>query len=112
LDAEGWMLGVALATTTLGTLVPILSDAGLTSQEPDREPDRQGDHPAARAERERATLHMLLDDLEPSEEEQEDEADVGENSMYASGFAMSSTSEPIRIPSTISTTTVGRTTRW
>ncbi|HEX2427983.1 MAG TPA: cation:proton antiporter [Gaiellaceae bacterium] len=31
LDAEGWLLGVALATTTLGTLVPILSDAGLTS---------------------------------------------------------------------------------
>ena len=30
-DAEGWLLGVALATTTLGTLVPILSDAGLTS---------------------------------------------------------------------------------
>ena len=31
LNAEGWLLGVALATTTLGTLVPILSDAGLTS---------------------------------------------------------------------------------
>jgi len=31
LDAEGWLLGVALATTALGTLVPILSDAGLTS---------------------------------------------------------------------------------
>ena len=29
LDAEGWLLGVALATTTLGTLVPVLSDAGL-----------------------------------------------------------------------------------
>jgi Kef-type K+ transport system membrane component KefB len=28
-DAEGWVLGVALATTALGTLVPILSDAGL-----------------------------------------------------------------------------------
>ena len=28
-DAEGWILGVALATTALGTLVPILSDAGL-----------------------------------------------------------------------------------
>ena len=28
-DAEGWILGVALATTSLGTLVPILSDAGL-----------------------------------------------------------------------------------
>ena len=27
--AEGWILGVALATTALGTLVPILSDAGL-----------------------------------------------------------------------------------
>jgi Kef-type K+ transport system membrane component KefB len=27
LDAEGWLLGVALATTALGTLVPILSDA-------------------------------------------------------------------------------------
>jgi Kef-type K+ transport system membrane component KefB len=29
LDAEGWLLGVALATTALGTLVPILSDGGL-----------------------------------------------------------------------------------
>ena len=29
LDAEGWLLGVALSTTALGTLVPILSDAGL-----------------------------------------------------------------------------------
>jgi Kef-type K+ transport system membrane component KefB len=29
LDAEGWLLGVALATTALGALVPILSDAGL-----------------------------------------------------------------------------------
>jgi Kef-type K+ transport system membrane component KefB len=29
LDAEGWLLGVALATTALGTLVPILADAGL-----------------------------------------------------------------------------------
>ena len=29
LDAEWWILGVALATTALGTLVPILSDAGL-----------------------------------------------------------------------------------
>ena len=26
---SGWILGVALATTALGTLVPILSDAGL-----------------------------------------------------------------------------------
>src|SRR5262245_28975586 len=29
LDAEGWLLGVALTTTALGTLVPILSDFGL-----------------------------------------------------------------------------------
>ena len=29
LDAEWWLLGVALATTALGALVPILSDAGL-----------------------------------------------------------------------------------
>jgi Kef-type K+ transport system membrane component KefB len=29
LEAEGWLLGVALATTALGTLVPILSDSGL-----------------------------------------------------------------------------------
>ena len=29
LDAEWWLVGVALATTALGTLVPILSDAGL-----------------------------------------------------------------------------------
>jgi Kef-type K+ transport system membrane component KefB len=29
LDAEGWVLGVALATTSLGTLVPILIDAGV-----------------------------------------------------------------------------------
>ena len=29
LDAEGWLLGAALATTALGTLVPIISDAGL-----------------------------------------------------------------------------------
>ena len=28
-DAEGWVLGVALATTALGTLIPILSDARL-----------------------------------------------------------------------------------
>jgi Kef-type K+ transport system membrane component KefB len=28
-DAEGWLLGVAFATTALGTIVPILSDAGL-----------------------------------------------------------------------------------
>jgi Kef-type K+ transport system membrane component KefB len=29
LDVEWWLLGVALATTALGTLVPILSDAGI-----------------------------------------------------------------------------------
>ena len=29
LDAEGWLLGVALSTTALGTLVPVLADAGL-----------------------------------------------------------------------------------
>jgi Kef-type K+ transport system membrane component KefB len=29
LDAQWWLLGVALSTTALGTLVPILSDAGL-----------------------------------------------------------------------------------
>jgi Kef-type K+ transport system membrane component KefB len=29
LDAEGWLLGVALATTALGTLVPVLLDAGV-----------------------------------------------------------------------------------
>ncbi len=29
LDAEWWLLAVALSTTSLGTLVPILSDAGL-----------------------------------------------------------------------------------
>jgi Kef-type K+ transport system membrane component KefB len=28
-DAEWWLIGVALSTTALGTLVPILSDAGL-----------------------------------------------------------------------------------
>jgi len=28
-DAEGWLLGIAVATTALGTLVPILSDARL-----------------------------------------------------------------------------------
>jgi Kef-type K+ transport system membrane component KefB len=30
LDAKGWLLGIALCTTALGTLVPILSDAGIT----------------------------------------------------------------------------------
>jgi Kef-type K+ transport system membrane component KefB len=29
--AEGWLLGVALSTTSLGTLVPILDDAGILS---------------------------------------------------------------------------------
>jgi Kef-type K+ transport system membrane component KefB len=29
LDAESWLLGVALSTTALGTLVPILADVGL-----------------------------------------------------------------------------------
>lgn len=29
LDAEGWLLGIALSTTAVGTLVPILADAGL-----------------------------------------------------------------------------------
>jgi Kef-type K+ transport system membrane component KefB len=29
LDAEAWLLGVALSTTALGTLVPILADAGV-----------------------------------------------------------------------------------
>jgi Kef-type K+ transport system membrane component KefB len=29
LDAEWWLLGVALSTTALGTLVPVLGDAGL-----------------------------------------------------------------------------------
>jgi Kef-type K+ transport system membrane component KefB len=28
-DAEGWLLGIAFSTTALGTLVPILGDAGL-----------------------------------------------------------------------------------
>jgi Kef-type K+ transport system membrane component KefB len=31
LDARGWLIGVAVSTTSLGTLVPILSDAGLVS---------------------------------------------------------------------------------
>jgi len=30
-DAEWWLLGIALSTTALGTLVPILADAGLLS---------------------------------------------------------------------------------
>ena len=30
LDAAGWLLGIALSTTALGTLVPILSDSGMT----------------------------------------------------------------------------------
>jgi Kef-type K+ transport system membrane component KefB len=29
LGAEGWLLGIAISTTSLGTLVPILSDAGI-----------------------------------------------------------------------------------
>jgi Kef-type K+ transport system membrane component KefB len=29
MDASGWLVGIALTTTALGTLVPILSDAGL-----------------------------------------------------------------------------------
>lgn len=32
-DGEGWLLGIALATTALGTLVPIMSDAGLLPTE-------------------------------------------------------------------------------
>ena len=28
-DAEGWLVGVAVSTTSLGTLVPILSDSGI-----------------------------------------------------------------------------------
>ena len=31
IGAEGWLLGIALSTTSLGMLVPILSDAGLLS---------------------------------------------------------------------------------
>jgi len=31
LDADGWLLGVALSTTDLGALVPILSDSGMLS---------------------------------------------------------------------------------
>jgi Kef-type K+ transport system membrane component KefB len=31
LDARGWLIGVALSTTSLGTLVPILSDADLVA---------------------------------------------------------------------------------
>jgi len=31
LDAAGWLLGIALSTTALGTLVPILSDSGMLS---------------------------------------------------------------------------------
>jgi Kef-type K+ transport system membrane component KefB len=31
LDARGWLVGVAVSTTSLGTLVPILSDADLVS---------------------------------------------------------------------------------
>ena len=31
LGAQGWLVGVALSTTALGTLVPILSDSGLIS---------------------------------------------------------------------------------
>jgi Kef-type K+ transport system membrane component KefB len=30
LDSEGWIVGVALSTTALGTIVPILGDAGMT----------------------------------------------------------------------------------
>jgi Kef-type K+ transport system membrane component KefB len=32
MDASGWLLGIALTTTALGTLVPILSDAGLLAR--------------------------------------------------------------------------------
>jgi Kef-type K+ transport system membrane component KefB len=31
LDADGWLIGVALSTTALGALVPILSDSGMLS---------------------------------------------------------------------------------
>jgi Kef-type K+ transport system membrane component KefB len=31
LHADGWLLGIALSTTALGTLVPILSDSGLAA---------------------------------------------------------------------------------
>ena len=32
MDASGWLVGIALTTTALGTLVPILSDAGVLSR--------------------------------------------------------------------------------
>ena len=32
MNASGWLVGIALTTTALGTLVPILSDAGVLSR--------------------------------------------------------------------------------
>ena len=82
-------------------------------READAQPERERDRPAARAARERAPRHVLLDHLEPGEEEEEHEPEVREEARCTGRpRAQPSTSGPIRIPSTISTTTVGSTSRW
>ncbi len=53
-------------------------DAGLLEDRPGGEADRQGHRPAGRAEPECAAGNALLDHLEPGEEEEEHEPEVGE----------------------------------
>ena len=84
----------------------------LVQHEADGEADRERDRPADRPAHERPARDALLDHLEPGEEEEEDEAEVGEEvDVGCRPPRSSSPSGPIRIPSTISSTTVGSTIR-
>ena len=75
---------------------------------PTRDAEDERDSPAGAAARDRSARHLLLHDLEAGEEEQQREPEVLEEEEIRVGVAQPSTSGPIAIPSTISTTTVGR----
>ena len=73
--------------------------------------DREGERPADRPAAQNMRRHALLDHLQPREEEEQREAEVREKGDELVDVRPAQPSGPITIPSTISTTTVGRTTR-
>ena len=117
-------VGSRRASERIGTSVPSAVVANATAEQPprrvdagrvegdaDRQPDRERDPPAHGSAPQRIARDVVLDHLEPGEEEEQREAEVGQERDVLVDVAMSSPSGPMRIPRTISTTTVGSTTR-
>ena len=77
-DRIGTSVPSAVVASATPRSHPSASTPGLLEDRPGGEADRQRHRPAGRAEPERAAGNALLDHLEPGEEEQEHEPEVGE----------------------------------